>query len=172
MAAGRAKAAVDQRPGAPGTASAPQGRRVLAQWVAEPGPGVRFESEGALKVLFAENGTKQQLLATIDSVRHDALAGRRRVADTLEFLLTEGPPYPNRIHQSVLGMDLVLRITTAVVDWADLTEQRRRLAGPPGPTARCAAAMDLVSELHARRPDRRGHAGPQQASSVATDSEA
>src|SRR6188472_3496162 len=30
------------------------GRRVLADWVGKPGTGVSFESEGALKILFAE----------------------------------------------------------------------------------------------------------------------
>jgi PadR family transcriptional regulator, regulatory protein AphA len=171
VAAGHAKAAVDRkdtRRTRYGISA--QGRRVLAQWVAEPGPGVRFESEGALKVLFAENGTKQQLLATIDSMRHDALADVARVVDTLEFLLTEGPPYPNRIHQSVLVMDLVLRITTAVAEWADLTEQRVDDWPDLKPDdAMRAAAMDLVRELHTRAaPIGARHAGPQPASSVAT----
>jgi hypothetical protein len=119
--------------------------------VAEPGTGVRFESEGALKVLFAENGTQQQLLATVDAMRDEALADIARVGDTLEFVLTDGPPYPGRIHQSVLVMDLVLRITTAVAEWADATE--RRVDGWPHLTpddAMRAQALDLVRELHER----------------------
>ena len=89
----------------------PAGRRMLNRWVAEPGSGVRFESEGALKVLFAENGTKDQLLATIDSMRAHALAvldDRSRVFDEV---LSDGPPYPDRIHQSVFVFDLVDRVT-------------------------------------------------------------
>ena len=50
------------------------GRHALRRWVAEPGTGVFFESEGALQILFAENGTKEQLLATINSIRVHALA--------------------------------------------------------------------------------------------------
>ena len=147
--------------GAPGTPSARRVAGSSPQWVAEPGPGVRFESEGALKVLFAENGTKQQLLATIDSMRHDALADVARVVDTLEYLLTEGPPYPNRIHQSVLVMDLVLRITTAVAEWADLTEQRVDDWPDLKPDdAMRAAAMDLVSELRTRAAHRRATRRP------------
>jgi PadR family transcriptional regulator AphA len=119
--------------------------------VAEPGTGVRFESEGALKVLFAENGTKQQLLATLDSMRHEALDDVARVVAALEFVMTQGPPYPDRIHQSVLVQDLVLRISTAVIEWADLTEQR--VDGWPDvrpDDAMRAAAIDLVHELHHR----------------------
>ena len=152
VAAGHAQATVDrQNPRRTRYSISPEGRRVLARWVAEPGTGVRFESEGALKVLFAENGTREDLLATVDAMRRDALADVARVAGTLEFVLTEGPPYPGRIHQSVLVMDLVLRITTAVADWADATE--RRVAGWPDLTADDAmrrAAIDLVRDLRER----------------------
>ena len=152
VAAGHAKATIDRKdPRRTRYTITAQGRRVLSQWVAQPGTGVRFESEGALKVLFAENGTKQQLLATIESMRHEALADVARVVAALEFVLTKGPPYPHRIHQSVLVHDLVLRITAAVIEWADLTEQR--VNGWPDlkpDDAMRAAAMDLVRELHER----------------------
>jgi len=152
VAAGHANATVDRaNPRRTRYTISAAGRRVLARWVAEPGTGVRFESEGALKVLFAENGTKDQLLATIDSMRRDALADVARVAGTLDFVLTDGPPYPGRIHQSVLVMDLVLRISTAVTEWADATGER--VAGWPDlapDDAMRAAAIDLVRELHER----------------------
>lgn len=152
VAAGHAKASVDREdPRRTRYTISAQGRRVLSQWVAEPGSGVRFESEGALKVLFAENGTKRQLLATIDSMRHETLADVARVAATLELVLSAGPPYPDRIHQSVLVMDLVLRITTAVTEWADVTEQRVESWPDLSPDdAMRAAAMDLVRQLHGR----------------------
>jgi PadR family transcriptional regulator AphA len=152
VAAGHAKATIDRKePRRTRYTISAQGRRVLAEWVAEPGSGVRFESEGALKVLFAEYGTKQQLLATIDSMRHEALADAARVVGTLEFVLTEGPPYPDRIHQSVLTMDLVLRITAAVIEWADVTEARVDDWPDLKPdNAMRTAAMDLVAELHKR----------------------
>jgi len=95
------------------------GRRVLNRWVAEPGCGVFFESEGALKVLFAEYGTKDQLLATIKSMRADALAVLEVRARVFDEVVRDGPPYPDRIHQSVLVFDLVDRLTRAVVEWAD-----------------------------------------------------
>jgi PadR family transcriptional regulator, regulatory protein AphA len=102
----------------------PAGRRVLSRWVAEPGSGVFFESEGALKVLFAENGTKQQLLATIESMQAQALAVLDRRARVSDEVLRDGPPYPDRIHQSVLIFDLVDRLTSAVVEWADFAAAR------------------------------------------------
>jgi PadR family transcriptional regulator AphA len=152
VAAGHATATIDRtNPRRTRYTITAQGRRVLAQWVAQPGAGVRFESEGALKVLFAENGTQQQLLATIESMRHEALADVSRVVAALELVLTKGPPYPHRIHQSVLVHDLVLRITTAVIEWADLTEQRVKPWQDVKPDdAMRAAAIDLARELHER----------------------
>jgi len=152
VAAGCATATVDRKnPRRTRYTITAQGRRVLSQWVAEPGAGVRFESEGALKVLFAENGTKQQLLATVESMRHEALADVSRVVAALDLVLTKGPPYPHRIHQSVLVHDLVVRITAAVIEWADLTEQRVNGWQDLKPDdAMRAAAMDLVRELRER----------------------
>ena len=97
---------------------------MLSDWLAEPGSGVFFESEGALKVLFAENGTKDQLLATISSMRAQALATLERRAHVFEEVVRDGPPYADRIHQSVLVFDLVNRLTTAVVEWADSAAAR------------------------------------------------
>jgi hypothetical protein len=119
--------------------------------VAEPGSGVFFESEGALKVLFAEFGTKDQLLATINSIRAHALAVIDRRARVFDEVVRDGPPYPDRIHQSVLIFDLVNRLTSAVVEWADFAEARvgswPSLA--PDPATR-ADAMRLVAELRDR----------------------
>ena len=42
---------------------------------------------------------------------------------------SDGPPYPDRIHQSVLVFDLVDRLTRAVVEWADSAETPRRRLG-------------------------------------------
>jgi DNA-binding PadR family transcriptional regulator len=120
-AAGYARATPDRTdPRRTRYAISPAGRRVLSRWVAEPGSGVFFESEGALKVLFAENGTKEQLLATINSMRAQALAVLDRRARVFDEVVRDGPPYPDRIHQSVLIFDLVDRLTSAVVEWADV----------------------------------------------------
>ena len=107
-AAGYARATADSKnPRRMRYAISPAGRRVLSRWIAEPGGGVSHESEGALKVLFAENGTKEQLLATINSMRADALAVLERRARVFDEVVRDGPPYPDRIHQSVLVLSLI-----------------------------------------------------------------
>jgi DNA-binding PadR family transcriptional regulator len=151
-AAGCAKATADRKiPGRTRYAASAAGRRVLSRWVAEPGSGVSFESEGALKVLFAEYGTKEQLSATINSMRDDALDVLQRRARVFDEVVRDGPPYPDRIHQSVLIFDLVNRLTSAVVEWADFAGERvdNWPSLVPDPAMR-ADAMRLVADLRDR----------------------
>jgi PadR family transcriptional regulator, regulatory protein AphA len=151
-AAGYATATADRKdPRRMRYAISPAGRRVLSRWVAEPGSGVFFESEGALKVLFAENGTKEQLLATINSVRAHALAVLDRRARVFDEVVRDGPPYPDRIHQSALIFDLVNRLTSAVVDWADFAGARvDRWSSLAPDRATRADAMQLVADIRDR----------------------
>jgi PadR family transcriptional regulator AphA len=147
--AGYARTTADRRdPRRTRYAISPAGRRVLSRWVAEPGSGVAFESEGALKVLFAENGTKEQLVATIDSMRADALAVLESRARVFDEVGRDGPPFPDRIHQSVLVFDLVDRLTRAVVEWADSAKARVDNWSSLAPDRRMRAdAMQLVADI-------------------------
>ena len=45
-------------------------------------------------------------------------------AHVFDEVVRDGPPYPDRIHQSVLIFDLVNRLTSAVVEWADFAGAR------------------------------------------------
>jgi len=47
----------------------PKGRRALAAWVAQPGAGPVLEFEQLLKVFFAENGTRDDVLRTLRDLR-------------------------------------------------------------------------------------------------------
>lgn len=46
-----------------------KGRRALAAWVPTPAAGPVLEFEGLVKLFYAEHGTKQDVLATLDGVR-------------------------------------------------------------------------------------------------------
>jgi len=148
-AAGLATATTDRRdPRRTRYTISAAGREVLNRWVSDPGTGVVFESEGALKVLFAENGTRAQLLATIDAMRANALAVLDRRARVFDEVVRDGPPFPNRIHQSVLVFDLVHRLTCAVIEWADVAEARVRSWRSLTPDRRMRGdAMHLVADL-------------------------
>src|SRR5439155_16392579 len=52
----------------------PKGRRALAAWLHEPGEGPVLEFEQLLKVLYSDNGSKSDLVATLDATREWARA--------------------------------------------------------------------------------------------------
>src|SRR5438874_740546 len=46
-----------------------KGRRALAAWLREPGAGPSLEFEQLLKIMFADSGTKADVVANLDAVR-------------------------------------------------------------------------------------------------------
>ena len=161
-AAGYARATADRKdPRRTHYAISAAGRSVLSDWLAEPGSGVFFESEGALKVLFAENGTKEQLLATINSI-----APRRsrpsRTARVFEDVVHDGPPYPIASTRACSSSTSSTRPSGAGVEWADSAEARVDADHPSHPTPGLRdAAIRLVADIRdldgtmvaAHRPD-------------------
>jgi DNA-binding PadR family transcriptional regulator len=98
------------------------GRRVLAVWLSTPSTRPRYESEALLKVLFAENGTRDDLLASVRALREDAeeaLLHWQEVANRYE----EGKgEYPERFALSSLVARLLGEQEAATVRWSHLAE--------------------------------------------------
>jgi len=100
------------------------GRAALRRWLDEPGQSPLVEFEGIVKVLFAEQGTKQQLLATVRAVREQAehtLAEHIALADDLA---QTGGPFPDRLHVNELVFKFMWEQTETVIRWATWAEQQ------------------------------------------------
>ena len=100
------------------------GRAALRRWLDDPGQPPLVEFEGIVKVLFAEQGTKEQLLATVRSVREQAeqtLAERIALADDLA---RTGGPFPDRLHVNELVFKFMWEQTETVIRWATWAEQQ------------------------------------------------
>jgi PadR family transcriptional regulator AphA len=94
------------------------GRAALADWLASPSGRQRYESEAVLKVLFAENGTLQNLLRSLEAVREDAnaaMAHWQRIADLYE---TGEGQYPERFALSALVARLLGEQQAVTARWA------------------------------------------------------
>jgi PadR family transcriptional regulator, regulatory protein AphA len=100
-----------------------QGRRALQHWLTEPGRAPVIEFEGAVKVLFAEQGTKEQLLATLGSIRDEAEQTREDHVTLAAELALTGGPFPDRLHVNALVFKFMWEQTEMVIRWAIWAEQ-------------------------------------------------
>jgi PadR family transcriptional regulator AphA len=96
----------------------PQGRKALHAWLEAPGGDTRLESEPLLKVFFADQGSKADLLDTLRAMGAAAEAQQallRRIAE--EYQAGRGP-FPERLAISVLAMGLVWEQLEATIAWS------------------------------------------------------
>ena len=103
------------------------GRSELHRWLSEPGGDPQVQYPDMLRVLFADAGTDDDLLAAISSIRGWARRSRhnaQRIA--LDYLGGQPPPYPGRTHIVKLTMAYQMSVVTAVERWADWAEAEAR----------------------------------------------
>ena len=103
------------------------GRSELHRWLSEPGGDPQVQYPDMLRVLFADAGTNDDLLAAISSIRGWARRSRhnaQRIA--LDYLGGQPPPYPGRTHIVKLTMAYQMSVVTAVERWADWAEAEAR----------------------------------------------
>jgi PadR family transcriptional regulator AphA len=97
----------------------PAGRRALKAWLHRPGRGPDLEFEGAIKLFFADLGTREDALATVEEISRwaaDMATFGAALAD--EYLETDGGPFPGRLHVNALVNELLWRHVQLVGEWA------------------------------------------------------
>ncbi len=98
------------------------GRAALAAWMAtSPQPPV-LEAEALLRLLFAENGSKDDLLAALTDMADDAAAMHEQVAEINAGYLDGQHPFPQRTHLSVLFATFQLELFDLIVRWVDFAK--------------------------------------------------
>lgn len=126
------------------------GRAALTRWLDVPGAGPVLEFEGMVKVFFAEQGTKAQLLATLDTIRAQAeVAVQQGVVFGQQYLAQSGP-FPDRTHVNALVFDFLGAYTRMCAEWAQWAmaevEQWPDVAPSPEAIARGLAIMRRTNE--------------------------
>jgi DNA-binding PadR family transcriptional regulator len=98
----------------------PAGRRALRTWLASPATGRPvLEFEALTKVFFGENGTKQDILATLAAVRSWSLADRaEHIAIATAYARGSGM-FPERAAQVALTGRFIFEFSEMVGRWAD-----------------------------------------------------
>jgi DNA-binding PadR family transcriptional regulator len=99
------------------------GRAALAEWLASSSSRQRYECEALLKVFFAENGTKDDLLAAIRALREEALAQITHFQQYADLYGAGEGRYPERFGLSALVARLLSEQQAATARWAVWAEQ-------------------------------------------------
>jgi DNA-binding PadR family transcriptional regulator len=97
----------------------PKGRKALRAWLDQPSAAPRLESEALVRLFFAEHGTKEGLLATLDELERQATELRAQaIAQAEQYLEAESAPFPERLHILALLGQFMLAHTTLMAEWA------------------------------------------------------
>jgi len=126
-----------------------EGRAALAAWMAtSPQPPV-LEAEALLRLLFAENGSRDDLMAALDVMADDAAKLHEEVATINVGYLDGHHPFPHRTHLSVLFATFQLELFDLMVKWVDFA--KTEIATWPttdglGLTDRTEAILESIKE--------------------------
>jgi PadR family transcriptional regulator, regulatory protein AphA len=136
-----------------GYAVTPAGRRAVAAWLETAAAEPRWESESIVKLLFATNGSTEQLLEHLRHFRDHAAARWKAVAAIFRPYLHGGEPFPDRTHVNVLAARLVLETARAEAAWADQAiEEVQQWETTAEPQDRASTLAALEAALAAGAP--------------------
>ena len=96
----------------------PAGRQALAAWLAEPGTGMVLECEALVKIAYADQGTREGLLANLTALIDDTTA-KLHFGDMIARQYLEGlGPFRERLPLSGLMWRFLWEFQLTVLRWA------------------------------------------------------
>lgn len=101
-----------------------QGRQVLAAWLASDPQPPRLQVETILRVLYADQGPRQDLLAAVRSLREWVLTQASAALPLIRGYLDAGPadPFPHRLHIIALVAQFHTSVLEQMDTWAEQAE--------------------------------------------------
>jgi len=95
-----------------------QGRQALAEWLKAPGSGPSLESEQLIKLFFADQGSKDDALATLEASRAWAAAQLDVFTQAARDYLAGHGPFPQRSAVTSLSARFMVDFYELVDRWA------------------------------------------------------
>jgi PadR family transcriptional regulator, regulatory protein AphA len=96
----------------------PQGRQALAAWLAAPGAGPVLECEALVKIAYADQGTREGLLANLTTLIDDTTV-KLRFGEMIARQYLDGlGPFPERLPYSGLMWRFLWDYHQAMLRWA------------------------------------------------------
>jgi len=135
----------------------PAGRKALREWLATEPAAPRFEIETMLRLLFADQGSKEDVLAAVRSMADWAAAQGRTGLQQCEEYLADGGPFPQRLHIIAPFALLVASLFETLIAWSD--QVSRDIEDWPGTkdigmTSTARKQLEQVRDIAVRNLDR------------------
>jgi len=127
-----------------------QGRKVLADWLATPLPPPRLEVPVMLRLLYADQASKEDLLEAITSARAWALDRAPDALAQVRGYLTDGGPFPGRLHIIAMFARFYVDLFGAIIDWCDFAEDQIRTWPDTANVGMTDQTRTLLEELEVR----------------------
>jgi len=126
----------------------PAGREALRGWLDEPSSVYAWEWDAILRVFFADHGSKEQLLTTLQDTAATLRAVNAADIKGLEEVSQPGYRYADRAHLFALIVKLEEDVCTAIDTWFEWAA--REVAGWPditGPPDRIAYFQHVLDDV-------------------------
>lgn len=95
------------------------GRRFVAEWLSRPCQPPSLEFEALVRVMFAEQGTREQLLRTLHEAHDHALDMSTFGRQLGREFRDAGGSFPHRLHVNGLIFDFMWRHAEAIRSWSE-----------------------------------------------------
>ena len=96
-----------------------QGRHALAEWTTTPTAPPQLEAEALLRLLFADQGTLDDLRSALEQLDDHVRALHAGVLELMNGYLRGEHPFPQRTHLSVLFATFQLELFALIESWAE-----------------------------------------------------
>lgn len=95
------------------------GREALREWTSTRTQAPRFEVEALLRLLFADHGSKDDLLGALEELEADIGEHHEAIVELMGSYLDGGHPFPQRTHLSVLFATFQIELFKTIEAWLD-----------------------------------------------------
>jgi DNA-binding PadR family transcriptional regulator len=96
-----------------------EGRAALREWTLTRTQPPRLEVEALLRLLFADHGTKDDVLGALEELESDIGEHHQAIVELMGSYLEGGHPFPHRTHLSVLFATFQIEMFKAIERWID-----------------------------------------------------
>ncbi len=96
-----------------------EGRQALNEWTRTRTQPPRLEIEALLRVLFADHGSREDVLGALNEFEDDIGEHHQAIVELMGSYLNGGHPFPERTHLSVLFATFQIEMFKSIERWID-----------------------------------------------------